>query len=36
VRRHSALGYKSPEEFEREIEIKKKEKSNERVASGKT
>ncbi len=34
VRRHSALGYKSPEEFEREI--KTKGESSERVVSGKT
>jgi transposase InsO family protein len=33
VRRHSALGYKSPEEFEREINIKKKGEGNERVVS---
>lgn len=36
VRRHSALGYKSPEEFEREINLKKKGESSERVVSGKT
>ncbi len=36
VRRHSSLGYKSPEEFEREINTKKKESSSERVVSGKT
>ena len=36
VRRHSSLGYKSPEEFEREINTKKKESSGERVMSGKT
>jgi transposase InsO family protein len=36
MRRHSALGYKSPEEFEREIKINKKEESSERVVSGKT
>ena len=30
VRRHSALGYKSPDEFEREINIKKKGVSSER------
>jgi putative transposase len=33
VRRHSALGYKSPDEFEREINIKKKGESSERVVS---
>ncbi len=36
VRRHSALGYKSPEEFEREINIKKKGSSSESIVSGKT
>jgi transposase InsO family protein len=36
VRRHSALGYKSPEEFEREISITKKGLSSERVISSKT
>ncbi|MCP9495184.1 MAG: IS3 family transposase [Pyrinomonadaceae bacterium MAG19_C2-C3] len=38
VRRHSALDYKTPEEFEREwhINTKKKESSSERVMSGKT
>ena len=35
-RRHSALGYKSPDEFEREINLKKKGSSSERVVSGKT
>jgi putative transposase len=34
MRRHSALGYKSPDEFEQEI--KKKEESSERVESSKT
>ena len=33
VRRHSALGYKSPDEFEREINIKTKGESSERVVS---
>jgi transposase InsO family protein len=33
VRRHSALGYKSPDEFEREINIRKKGESSERVES---
>ncbi|MDQ3684173.1 MAG: IS3 family transposase [Acidobacteriota bacterium] len=33
VRRHSALGYKSPDEFEREINLKKKGESSERVVS---
>ena len=36
VRRHSALGYKTPAEFEREWELKTKGESSERVASGKT
>ncbi len=36
VRRHSALGYKSPDEFEREINLKQKGESSERVVSGKT
>jgi transposase InsO family protein len=36
MRRHSALGYKTPEEFEREINITKKGVSSERVASSKT
>ncbi|MBC7931730.1 MAG: IS3 family transposase [Rubrivivax sp.] len=36
VRRHSALNYKSLEEFEWEINFKKKGSSSERVASGKT
>jgi transposase InsO family protein len=36
VRRHSALGYKSPDEFEREINLKKKGESSERVVSGKS
>jgi len=31
VRRHSALGYKSPDEFEREINLKKKGSSSERI-----
>jgi putative transposase len=35
-RRHSALGYKTPEEFEREWEIKTKGESSERVVSGNT
>lgn len=35
-RRHSALGYKTPEEFEREWEIRMKGGSSERVMSGKT
>jgi transposase InsO family protein len=33
VRRHSALGYKSPDEFEQEINLKKKGESSERVMS---
>ena len=36
ARRHSSLAYKTPEEFEREINIKKKEDNSERVMSGKT
>jgi len=36
VRRHSSLGYKSPDEFERGINTKKKGSSSERVVSGKT
>ncbi len=36
VRRHSALGYKSPEEFEREWKIKTREANSERVVSSKT
>jgi len=36
LRRHSALGYKTPEEFEREINITKKGASSERVMSSKT
>jgi transposase InsO family protein len=36
ARRHSALGYKTPEEFEREWEIKSKGESSEGVVSGKT
>ncbi len=36
VRRHSALGYKTPEEFEREINLKKKGSSSESIVSGKT
>lgn len=36
VRRHSALGYKSPEEFEREINLKKKGSRGESIVSGKT
>jgi putative transposase len=33
VRRHSALGYKSPDEFERDIKLQKKGESSERVVS---
>ncbi len=36
ARRHSALGYITPDEFEREINIKKKGSSSERVVSRKT
>jgi len=36
VRRHSSLGYRSPDEFEREISITKKGSSSERVVSNKT
>jgi transposase InsO family protein len=38
VRRHSSLGYKTPEEFEREwhINTQKKGSNSERVMSGKT
>lgn len=36
VRRHSALGYKSPEEFEREINLEKKGSRGESIVSGKT
>ena len=36
ARRHSALGYRTPEEFEREWEIKTKGENSERVVSGKT
>jgi transposase InsO family protein len=36
ARRHSALAYRTPDEFEREWEIKTKGESSERVASGKT
>ncbi len=36
MRRHSALGYKSPEEFEREWDFKLKGESSERVVSRKT
>jgi transposase InsO family protein len=36
VRQHSSLGYKSPYEFEREINTTKKGSSSERVVSGKT
>jgi transposase InsO family protein len=36
MRRHSALAYKPPEEFEREWKIKPKGESSERVGSGKT
>jgi putative transposase len=35
-RRHSALGYKTPDEFEREWKTKTKGASSERVMSGKT
>jgi transposase InsO family protein len=35
-RRHSALGYKTPEEFEREWGLKTKGESSERVSSGQT
>jgi transposase InsO family protein len=33
MRRHLALGYKSPDEFEREINIKTKGESSQRVES---
>jgi putative transposase len=33
VRRHTALGYKSPDEFEREIKLQKKGESSETVVS---
>ena len=33
VRRHSALGYKSPDEFERDIKLQKKGGSSERIVS---
>jgi transposase InsO family protein len=36
VRRHSSLGYKSPEEFEQEINTTKKGSSSQRVVSSKT
>jgi len=36
ARRHSALGYKTPDEFEREWDFKLKGESSERVVSGKT
>jgi putative transposase len=36
VRRHSALGYKSPAKFEQEINLKKKGESSESILSGKT
>jgi putative transposase len=36
ARRHSALAYKTPDEFEREWEIKTKGESSERIMSGKT
>ncbi len=36
ARRHSALGYKTPDEFERERDLKLKGESSERVVSGKT
>ena len=36
VRRHSALGYKTPDEFERDINFKKKGPSSESFVSGKT
>ena len=35
-RRHSSLGYKTPDEFEREWKLKAKGKSSERIVSGKT
>jgi transposase InsO family protein len=34
VRRHSALDYKTPEEFERQFNLKKKESSSESFVSG--
>ena len=36
ARRHSALGYKTPAEFEREINIKQKGSRSESFMSGKT
>ena len=36
MRRHSALGYRTPDGFEREWKIKTKGESSERVMSGKT
>ncbi len=36
VRRHSALGYKTPDEFERDINLTKKGPSSEGFVSGKT
>jgi len=36
VRRHSALGYRTPAGFEREINLKKKESSSESIVSRKT
>ena len=36
ARRRSALGHKTSAEFERDINLKKKEPSSERVVSGKT
>lgn len=36
MRRHSALGYKTPEEFEREINLKKKGSGSESIVSSKT
>ena len=35
-RRHSALGYKTPDEFEREWRLKPKGEASERVVSGRT
>jgi putative transposase len=35
-RRHSALGYKTPDEFEREWRLKPKGEASERFVSGKT
>jgi putative transposase len=36
ARRHSALGYRTPEEFEREWRIKTKGEGSERIVSGRT